>query len=314
MVFGFIKKDDGSPGRFMADIDDDLYGGHLDGDTLVISRSLGGGRYTLREMDEGDPPSPGEFHLLHQRFEVRRKSVGPTRITVEPVPYELASRILSWKGLGGMVSVYTPEREDALRLVEDACGSAREHLYFAPLNTRLRMFSPRGKGNDEPAPVCCFGGPIDEKEGDDMADFVMGFHVVSKEPPLLQLSVDLGGMEFMVRDLDDSGFSSVPEGEFRILISLRRNGICNGDAISTEAIGRELAEDILMNRSRGYLSVYTPRREDAEGLAMDVFGEAHHSDTSRHVLSTDVRIVSAKRTPAAPVVAYGDMIARVGKK
>lgn len=100
-----------SPGRFMSGINDEVHGAHFEGDDIVLSKELGGGRFPSRPLGERMPDTPdGEFRLVLQELRIRTggDAVGDPAVSVDTVPRELVLSFLGRPGLSGMLSAWTP--------------------------------------------------------------------------------------------------------------------------------------------------------------------------------------------------------------
>ena len=112
-------------GGFMAGINDDVHGGHAEGEDIVLSRGLGGGRFPAVELDEDSigAVSSGSFRLVLQPTTAGGKPRGEPLISSSDISAGLVRDILSLEGASGTLSVYTPDREDARSAMEVATGS-----------------------------------------------------------------------------------------------------------------------------------------------------------------------------------------------
>lgn len=138
----FGRKNSGgrkSPGRFMSGINDEVHGAHFDGDDIVLSEDLGGGRHRSVTIGGGIPETaPSEFRLVLGDFRVTSESGDPA-VSVDTVPEALVQEILSSYKLSGVLSVYMPLKEDARMAVYRATG-AEPLLYGDCLGFMARDF------------------------------------------------------------------------------------------------------------------------------------------------------------------------------
>ena len=204
-------------GGFMAGVNDDVHGGHMEGDVLVLSRVLGGQRFDTVPIHEDALSSvgAGRYRLVYQRIKALGTVDGDAVITVSDIDRDLAQEVLGLPEGTGALSVDTPDLEGARSLMAGVPGSEPTEYGFSTgvLSVELRNFR-RVQGVPVPGPMALFGGLLPD-EGEPTAarlsDFALGFHI--GDPDVLVLSIDLGGAEVRMRELDERGFDGTAAGE-----------------------------------------------------------------------------------------------------
>lgn len=307
-------------GGFMAGVNDDVHGGHAEGKDIVLSRSLGGGRFPAVELDEdsiGAVPS-GSFRIVLQPATAGGKPRGEPLISSSDTSADLVRDILSLEGASGTLSVYTPDREDARSAIEAAIGSEPTEYGFSAgiLSKDLRNFRRCG-GNAVSGPMCLFGRVL-PAEGDEardrMMDQSMGFHIVGDR--VVRLSEDLGGIEAEMRDIGADSFEDAVLRSFHLLVDLKgvskvAGKVAEGAMMSVDPIPYRVALAVCADTSRtGVLSVYTPDRADAERLMREASGgeDPYEARNPRTMLSFDVAcLVRRSAMSDSPKAVYGPM-------
>ena len=212
-------------GGFMAGINDDVHGGHAEGEDIVLSRGLGGGRIPAVELDEdsiGAVPS-GSFRLVLQPTTAGGKPRGEPLISSSDISADLIRDILSLEGASGTLSVYTLDREDARSAMKAATDSEPTEYGFSAgiLSKDLRNFCRCG-GKAVSGPMCLFGQVL-SAEGDEARDRTMdqsvGFHIVGDR--VVRLLEDLGGIEAEMREICAGSFGDTVPGSFHLLVDLK---------------------------------------------------------------------------------------------
>lgn len=282
-----------SPGRFMSGINDEVHGAHFDGDDIVLSKVLGGGRFPSRPLGDSMPETAsGEFRLVLHDFRVTTDS-GDSAVSVDTVPRQLAVRILSSFGLSGMLSVYTPEDSDAAEAVREASTfdpllyetttgiCSREYLNY-------RTTVALATGDDLPGPVCMFGPEI--VDADDHARCMRYLRAYFGYEPWghkgIRLSPDLGSLELTIPDfeegtvLDDGQIHAVLMSEVvgDAVSELGGRGIEVSEdlpsGVSVEPVPRNIALRICRNTMRsGGLCIHVQTSAEAWDIAKAVFAK-----------------------------------------
>lgn len=307
-------------GGFMAGVNDDVHGGHAEGKDIVLSRSLGGGRFPAVELDEdsiGAVPS-GSFRIVLQPATAGGKPRGEPLISSSDTSADLVRDILSLEGASGTLSVYTPDREDARSAMEAAIGLEPTEYGFSAgiLSKDLRNFRRCG-GKAVSGPMCLFGRVL-PAEGDEardrMMDQSMGFHIVGDR--VVRLSEDLGGIEAEMRDIGADSFEDAVLRSFHLLVDLKgvskvAGKVAEGAMMSVDPIPYRVALAVCANTSRtGVLSVYTPDRADAERLMREASGgeDPYEARNPRTMLSFDAAcLVRRSAMSDSPKAVYGPM-------
>ena len=307
-------------GGFMAGVNDDVHGGHMEGDVLVLSRVLGGQRFDTVPIHEDALSSvgAGRYRLVYQRIKALGTVDGDAVITVSDIDRDLAQEVLGLPEGTGALSVYTPDMEGARSLMAGVPGSEPTEYGFSTgvLSVELRNFR-RSQGVPVPGPMALFGGLLpDEGEpaSERLSDFALGFHI--GDPDVLVLSIDLGGAEVRMHELDERGFDGTAAGEFYLLADIRDtmeqlNRDVRGALISRDPLSEDIARRICRDASRsGLLSLYTPGRADAAAMMESVVGEDGMTEVHNpgRVLSFDAACLSRKSNiRGSPKLVYGPM-------
>ena len=287
--FGKSKKKTEAPGQskpgFMGSIMESVHGARLDGGSIVLWKDIGGGTYPCRPVGPwiSEETTSGSFRLIFQNTTAVGRVEGDTMASTNEVSRVVALAICRSQDLTGMLSVYTPDREDARGFMAEVLGHRPVEYGFSVGCMEANMANFRGwpwEGDEHlPGPMCLFGeyigGPdsLDEPANRDLlADFGLGYH--SGGRGVMVLSADLGGGTYTLADADAEAISSVADGEFRIVIGAGMVPFHKGDGaslvMSAEEISREDAMLVCSDRFRSSgLGVYTPRREDASQLMAD---------------------------------------------
>lgn len=287
--FGKSKKKTEAPGQskpgFMGSVTESVHGARLDGSSIVLWRGIGGGTYPCRPVGPwiSEETRGGSFRLVFQDMSALGRMSGATMATVSEVSRSVALSVCRRRELTGMLSVYTPDREDARGFMAEVLGHRPVEYGFSVGCMEANMTNFRGwpwEGDERlPGPMCLFGdyigGPdsLDEPANRDLlADFGLGYHSGGRS--VMVLSADLGGGTYTLVDADAETTSSVADGEFRIIIGAGMVPFHKGDGaslvMSAEGISREDAMLVCSDRLRSSgLGVYTPRREDASQLMAD---------------------------------------------
>ena len=307
-------------GGFMAGVNDDVHGGHAEGGDIVLSRSLGGGRFPAVVLDEasiGAVP-PGSFRLVLQPVTVGGKPRDEPLISSSDISADLVRDILSLEGASGTLSVYTPDRGDARSAMEAAIGSEPTEYGFSAgmLSKDLSNFRRCG-GKAVSGPMCLFGQVL-PAEGDEargrMMDQSLGFHVVGDK--VVRLSEDLGGIEAEMRDIGADSFDGAVPGSFYLLVDLKGVSKTVGEAVegammSVDPVPYRVALAVCSDTSRtGVLSVYTSDRTDAEGIMREASGgeDPYEARSPRTMLSFDAAcLVRRSAMSDSPKAVYGPM-------
>ena len=217
--------------------------------------------------------------------------------TTNEVSRSVALSVIRSQDLSGMLSVYTPEEDDAVEIMRGMLGYEPLHFDFSCgyLNANIRNLRRRTWVGDEglTGPMCLFGeylgdgDSIDLPENAEMKmDFGLGFHK-HPERDAVVLARDLGGIEFGLVEPDRDEVSKVRPGSFRVLMELSRIQFLEDSAapvaMSDIDVPRETALAICADRIRGGgLGVYTPERDDA----LELIREANRG--KRPTETTDV--------------------------
>ena len=307
-------------GGFMAGVNDDVHGGHMEGDVLVLSRALGGQRFDTVSICEDALSSVGAggCRLVYQRLKVFGTVDGDAVITVSDIDRDLALEVLGLPEGTGALSVYTPDTEDTRSLMEEVPEAEPTEYGFSTgvLSVELRNFR-RSQGVPVPGPMALFGGLLpDEGEpaSERLSDFALGFHIGN--PDVLVLSTDLGGTEVRMRELDERGFDGTVPGEFYLLADIRDtmeqlNRDIRAAMISEGPVPDDIARRICRDMSRnGLLSLYTPDRADAMAMMESVAGSEGITEVHNpgRVLSFDAACLSRRSDiRGSPKVVYGPM-------
>lgn len=307
-------------GGFMAGVNDDVHGGHMEGDVLVLSRALGGQRFDTVPICEDALSSVGAggCRLVYQRLKVLGTVDGDAVITVSDIDRDLALEVLGLPEGTGALSVYTPDMEDARSLMAGVPGAEPTEYGFSTgvLSVELRNFR-RSQGAPVPGPMALFGGLLPDEGGQAavrMSDFALGFHVM--DPDTFVLSSDLGGAEVRMRELDERGFDGTVPGEFYLLADIRDtmeqlNRDVRAAMISEGPVPEDIARRICRDMSRnGLLSLYTSDRADAMAMMESVAGSEGITEVHNpgRVLSFDAACLSRRSDiRGSPKVVYGPM-------
>ena len=293
MLFGFGRSGKGSrkekpSGGFRGSLNDEVHGAHSDGENIILSAAAGGGSYPAKEAGQwvSDETLSGQYRLVFQPMNLKGQRTGGLLVSTNIVSRQVVLRVCGLRGVTGMLSAYTPDREDAVALMREANGEDPVEYRFLvgvfsdDFYNMRRLQRPDGDGL--PCPMCLFGEYLGDEESINLpensqrlADFTLGAHL---EGDGIRLSTDLGGILFKESDVRPA---DVPEGSLRLLIdsdpAARMAGREPADgphiSLSSEDIPRDIAVRILMDRFRpGLLNVYTPRREDAMELMREALG------------------------------------------
>lgn len=196
-------------GGFMAGVNDDVHGGHMEDEVLVLSRALGGLRFDAVPICEDALSSvgAGRYRLVYQRIKALGTVDGDAVITVPDIDRDLARKVLGLPEGTGALSVYTPDMEDARSLMAGVPGSEPTEYGFSTgvLSVELRNFR-RSQGIPVPGPMALFGGLLPDEEepaAARLSDFALGFHIGDTD--VLVLSTDLGGAEVRMRNSTNGG-------------------------------------------------------------------------------------------------------------
>ena len=286
MLFSFRRRkqaeDAGerSDKRMLTPVLDSIHGAHLDGGAIVLWKGIGGGSYPAREVGPWiyDETGSGMFRLVYQPTTTIGAPTGPPVATTNEVSRSVALSVIRSQDLSGMLSVYTPEEDDAVEIMRGMLGYEPLHFDFSCgyLNANIRNLRRRTWVGDEglTGPMCLFGeylgdgDSIDLPENAEMKmDFGLGFHK-HPERDAVVLARDLGGIEFGLVEPDRDEVSKVRPGSFRVLMELSRIQFLEDSAapvaMSDIDVPRETALAICADRIRGGgLGVYTPERDDA---------------------------------------------------
>ncbi len=263
---------------------DQVFGGHVDGDTLTLSDEFGGGGYKVVAMGQEalEKIGEGELHVVFQPFSFAGRMKGIPFITVGPVEREVAEKILKGPADTPSVHVYTPVREDAIGIMSDLGWEPieRSSSFFLD-SVNLRNIC-RVQGEAVPGPVCLFGSILTRQEGEGAPEWEidanLGFHSLGADA--MKLAADLGGWEFHAADVSEARLGAVEEGEGRLLIDMvqtrkalrgiKPEGMC----VSVENAPRDVLVRVCRDKSRlGVLSAFTLSREEAEALLKEANGE-----------------------------------------
>lgn len=305
MLFSFRRRkqaeDAGerSDKRMLTPVLDSIHGAHLDGGAIVLWKGIGGGSYPAREVGPWiyDETGSGMFRLVYQPTTTIGAPTGPPVATTNEVSRSVALSVIRSQDLSGMLSVYTPEEDDAVEIMRGMLGYEPLHFDFSCgyLNANIRNLRRRTWVGDEglTGPMCLFGeylgdgDSIDLPENAEMKmDFGLGFHK-HPERDAVVLARDLGGIEFGLVEPDRDEVSKVRPGSFRVLMELSRIQFLEDSAalvaMSDIDVPRETALAICADRIRsGGLGVYTPERDDA----LELIREANRG--KRPTETTDV--------------------------
>lgn len=294
--FGKSKRRTEAPGQsrpgLMGSVLESVHGARLDGGSIVLWRDIGGGTYPCRPVGPWISEETGSrsFRLIFQNTTAIGRMEGETMASANEVSRAVALGICRSQGLTGMLSVYTPDREDARGFMEAVLGYPPVEYGFSVgcLEANMANFRRRPWDGDErlPGPMCLFGDYIGDSDSLDLpenrellADFGLGFHIGGREA--VTLSSDLGGRTFELVEFDAD---DVPAGEFRLLIELSRVPYIKGKEcpvlMSSGSVTRDEAMLICADRLRsGGLGVYTPDREDAMAVVSEANGGRRPAET-----------------------------------
>lgn len=309
-------------GGFMAGVYDETYGGHSEGSDLILWRELGGTRHRMVPLADADIGSmeKGTFRLVFQQTSASGRNVGPSMVSAEPVPRDLAASVCGRTELTGNLSVHTPDGDDALALMADATGSAPTEFSFCidifgnDFRNYRRTVTVRGspiRGS-----MCLFGRELVHDDGDPLSkdlnmDFVCGFH--EGEEGHIVLSTDLGSDDVEVEDLHGAPTEDMV-GRYYLLLDFTPLGLpkVGIPGISSEPISHGTAVRIASDTIRnGALNVYCPRREDALELCREVIGGREPSEcrlSDDPVLTVSYLIDRKDRGKAVPRIMFGDAV------
>ena len=292
MIFSFLKKNDRDPGKkpsasggLRSQVYDAGHGAHPDGDAIVLSEALGGGRYPCRPAGPwmSEETDAGMYRLVFQPVTVTGRRSGPPMVTANIISRGIVEKILAGRRLSGLLSVYTPERSEAEALMSEALGYRPIEYGFTGEFMGMVMDNMRGRPwereNQTPGPVCFFGDYVCAPEELELpenavrcSDAEYGCHV-SPEGTIV-LSSDLGGTELDIDGILPWTLEAVGKGEFGVIVDSRIHPdlyqLKLGIGIGDRTITREQALAICCDRIRpGMLSVYTPDRADALELMQE---------------------------------------------
>ena len=287
MILGFGKRkekgsekeqggDTGVLSGFRSGISDEVHGGHLEDGFLVLSPSLGGGRYPVREA--GDWIDDSGCRLVYQPMDMKGRKSGPLMVTTNLISRIVLENVCRADGLTGMLSGYVPDRGTAIQVMSSAgvvepldYPFSIDVMSFSAASIRRRRWGP----GELVGPMCLYGPIISSEQFDNggsndiRMDYIAGFHVSDRG---MTLSSDLGDLCFRpsVESLDD-----VSDGAFRLMLDMGRMEGMEKDIIITDAdIPREIAVNILGDSIRlGVLTLYTPSEGDAASLVSEATGE-----------------------------------------
>lgn len=309
---------------FMQEIYDETYGAHLEGTELVLCPELDSRRFAMRVLDRdsirGCPQ--GEYRIVFQQISARKKNNDTLMISEAPVEMDIIRSVFGLKGRTLCLSFYTPDREDASRLIAEMTG--REPVEYShsmeAFDADLRNFRPRRT----PGTECCMGafclyGDYLGREGETgfpqenerMMDRALGFHLL--EAPRIVLSPDLGGEEFTLIDICNELIEDVERGEFRLFLDSSEMSKATGQrftgfSLSAEPVSRDTALRICSEPTRiAMLNIYTPEREDAISL-MDEASGGHSKDRVKKDRTTGYAwrcVINDDKTSSGHMVTYG---------
>lgn len=302
--FGRSKKradaSEQSKSGFMDSIRESVHGARSEGGSIILWRDIGGGTYPARPIGHWirEETGTGSFRLVYQHTKAVGTTVGEPLVSVNEVSRAVALAVCIRQDLSGMLSVYTPDRDDARRFMADILGYEPVEYGFSVgfLNANIPNFRRRPWEGEEglPGPVCFFGDYIGDQDSlrlpenrDLNSDFVWGYH--PDGDGRLILSRDLGGRELDIVDASDDNLIGIERGSFRLIVEVARIPQFEGDgcpiALSVEDISRDDALAICSDRVRqGGLGVYTPDRDDARVL-MSEANRGRRPNESRDVPS-----------------------------
>lgn len=261
-------------------VKDEVHGGHMDGDSLVLSPALGGGRYPMRPAGDwvAEETDGSAYRLVFQPTDLLGRRSGGLMVSSNTVSRKVVEPILKREGATGILCVYTPDREVARSLFKAMCGEPVEFPQcsdvFEASFPNFRRGRPSGDG--DPGPIVLFGECTGKDEEPDFdgdkvrrSDAQWGFHIESRRRYVL--SPDLGGTELDMAEPKEGTFGNIPQGEFRALVFITEPSPdmpCL--SLSRNRIPRDVALAICSDRTRvGILNVYTPDRRDAKALAKE---------------------------------------------
>ena len=236
----------------------------------------------------------------------------PDQLSVEDIPEDLAVSILKIGDQVGSLNIYTPNLEDAKRIMTKAgidYGSSIGSMGTITSDiSMLRDTKAKGYGN-----MCFFGKVLTQSDQQFLvrtgSDLCLGFHVISEHT--IQFSSALGG-EVIERDFDyNDVISNAEEGSFYLLYDLKPyEKMMPGNTsafLSKTPISYDIAVKILRDTNISMTSIFTPKRADALKLMEDAMnGERfHETRNSKGLLSFQVRcLLKNKKALADPKVVY----------
>ena len=263
-----------------------------------------------------------EYRIVFQQIGARQKNRGTLMISETPVGMDVIRGIFELKGRTSCLSIYTPDREDACKLVAEMTGKEPvEYSHSMEIfDADLRNFRPRRTPGTEcfMGAICIYGDYLGREgevgfpqETERRMDQTLGFHL--QEKTRIALSPDLGGGEFTPVEVCDEAIRGVEGGEFRLFldpseISKATGQRFTGFSLSTEPVSRDTALRICSEPARiALLNVYTPEREDAISLMEEASG-GHSRDMVKKDRTTGYTwkcLVNEDKTSIGHMVAYG---------
>ena len=172
--FGKSKKKTEAPGQskpgFMGSIMESVHGARLDGGSIVLWKDIGGGTYPCRPVGPwiSEETTSGSFRLIFQNTTAVGRVEGDTMASTNEVSRVVALAICRSQDLTGMLSVYTPDKEDARRFMEAVLGYQPVEYGFSVgcLEANMANFRRRPWEGDEglPGPMCLFGEYIGDSD------------------------------------------------------------------------------------------------------------------------------------------------------
>ena len=170
MLFGFGRSGKGSrkekpSGGFRGSLNDEVHGAHSDGENIILSAAAGGGSYPAKEAGQwvSDETLSGQYRLVFQPMNLKGQRTGGLLVSTNIVSRQVVLRVCGLRDVSGMLSAYTPDREDACSGSTWGTRSASTSRSI-PRGWRTSPWGPTRRGTESgSAPTwagSCSGSPM----------------------------------------------------------------------------------------------------------------------------------------------------------
>lgn len=306
----------GLRGKSIDEIYDLYHGCHYNdrNSVLTLREDLGGQSFDMVWTDAKaiSQVPQGSFRLLYQHRNMNGAMELPDQISVQDIPEDLAVSIMKIGDAVGSLNVYTPDLDDAKRVMTSAdidYGSSIGSMGTITSDiSMLRNTKIKGYGN-----MCFFGKVLTESDQQYLvrtgSDLCLGFHVISEHT--IQFSSALGG-EVIERDFDCKAvISNAEAGSFYLLYDLKPyEKMMPGNTsafLSKQPISRDIALKILRDPNISMTSIFTLMRDDALRLMKEASddGKYHETRNGKGLISFQGRcLLKNRKAIDSPKVVY----------